>query len=113
MQRTKKITIDDREITIKELSVAQVKELLDDEEASGEINIIGLLFPDSLPAAAITKSTGISEQKLENDFMPSELKQIIDGVESLNPFFVNMITRLTKIGKQAMKDKALIPPAVA
>jgi hypothetical protein len=111
MQRTKRITIDDREITIKELSVAQIKVLLDNAEAGEDFSVINLLFPDTVPALAIEQSTGISVKTLESSFNPSELKQIIDGVESLNPFFVNMIVRLSKIGKQVMKEKSLMSPA--
>jgi len=38
--------------------------------------------------------------KLESDFLPSELKMIIEKVENLNPFFVNMLTRLLKLGRE-------------
>lgn len=109
MQRTKTITIGDRDVSVKELTVAQVRGLMDNLEKDTEIHTIDMLFPDGLPALAISESTGISIKKLEEDFAPSELKQIIAGVENLNPFFANMISRMTKIGAAILKEKASIP----
>ncbi|CCK81198.1 hypothetical protein [Desulfobacula toluolica] len=111
MQRTKTITIGERDITIKELSVAQIRDMMDEMEKE-KITTIDLLFPDSLPPVAIAGSTGISVKKLEEDFSPSELKQVIDGVENLNPFFANMMSRMAKIGEAVLKEKASTPPAV-
>ncbi len=104
MQRKKTITVRDLEITVRELTVAQVRDLME-EFSAVKPNIMDLLFPDNLPAIVISESTGIPIQKLEDDFSPSELHQIIEGVESLNPFFVNMMTRLQTLGKGLLKTK--------
>ena len=109
MQRTKKIPVGDKEITAAELSVAQIRNLLDQMETM-EISVFDMLFPDGVPSIAVAESTGISLKQLEQ-YLPSELKLIIDGVESLNPFFVNMMTRLAKAGEQMISEKTSTKPA--
>lgn len=108
MQRSKKIPVGDKEITVKELSVTQISNLMDQMEQT-EISIIDLLFPDGVPAVAVAESTGIGIKQLET-YPPSELKLIIEGVENLNPFFANMITRLAKAGEHIISEKPSTPP---
>jgi len=93
------ITIGDRDITIKQLNVLEIRNIMDNMDKEDR-SIIDLLFPDSIPAYVVSESTGISMSKLESDFLPSELKMIIEKVENQNPFFVNMLTRLLKLGRE-------------
>jgi len=93
------ITIGDRDITIKQLNVLEIRNIMDNMDKEDR-SIIDLLFPDSIPAYVVSESTGISISKLESDFLPSELKMIIEKVENQNPFFVNMLTRLLKLGRE-------------
>ncbi len=109
MLRTKKIPVGDKEITVTELSVTQIRNLLDQMEQT-QVSIIDLLFPDGVPAVAVAESTGIDLKQLE-EYPPSELKIIIEGVENLNPFFANMIARLAKAGEQMISESASTPPA--
>ena len=108
MQRNKKIPVGDKEITATELSVSQIRNLLDQMEQT-DFSVIDLLFPDGVPAVAVAESTGIDIKKLE-EYPPSELKIVIEGVENLNPFFANMITKLAKAGEQIISGKASTPP---
>ncbi len=111
MQRKKTIVINDIDITVTELSVAQVRDYMDDKPEQAPVSIIDLLFPDSLPGRVIAESTGLSVKKLEDDFSPSELKKIVEAVESLNPFFVNMMKRLSEMGREIIAQKTLTPSA--
>lgn len=104
MKRKKTISVGDLEITIRELTVAQIRDLMDAFSKDKTPHIMDMLFPDSLPAVAISASTGISTKKLEDDFSPSDLHQIVEGVENMNPFFVNMVTRLKNVGKDLLKE---------
>src|SRR6056297_3153316 len=93
------ITIGDRDITLKQRNVLEIRNIMDNMDKEDR-SIIDLLFPDSIPAYVVSESTGISISKLESDFLPSELKMIIEKVENQNPFFVNMLTRLLKLGRE-------------
>lgn len=104
MQRTKTITIDDRDIVAKELSVAQVRNLMDNMSESS-VSTIDMLFPGSIPSVVIAESTGLSVEKLEEVFHPSEIKQIIEVVENINPFFTNMISTLAAAGGRIVSEK--------
>jgi hypothetical protein len=108
MQRSKKIPVGDKEVTVTEFSVSQIRDLMDQME-DASFSTIDILFPDGVPAIAVEKSTGIDLEKLE-EYHPSELKIIIEGVENMNPFFANMITRLAKAGEQVIKERASTKP---
>ncbi len=112
MQRKKTIIINDVEITVTELNIAQIRDYMDDKsEDQSPVSIIDLLFPDSLPGRIIAESCGISVKKLEDDFSPSDLKKIVEAVESLNPFFVNMMKRLSEMGRKIIAEKTLTASA--
>lgn len=110
MQRRKTIEVNGEQITVKELTIGQIRDFMDDidQQATG---IIDMLFPDSLPGAALSMSCDMPVEDLENNFTATELKQIIDASESLNLFFVNMMNTLARAGRQVIKDKILTPSA--
>ena len=112
MGKIKDFKIGDEKFIARELTVSQVKKLLDEEESGkNELSIIDLLFPDRLPSAAIAMILGISRKELEKkDLPPSELEKIMDEAEAVNPLFASLIQRLAKIGR-AMATKSTEPPA--
>lgn len=109
MIRKKAITVDGREVIVRELTVAQIRDLMDqfDKEA-GSVDVIDLMFAGRIPFDAVKASTGLDAEALST-FSPSELDQIIKGVEDINPFFANMITRLSKMGEQIIRERTSTP----
>ncbi len=104
MRQTENLKVGDKEIIVKELTMAEIRNVMAAlEKQEGTPHIIDLLFPD-MPAAAISISTGLSLKNLEGDFTQSEIKQIRDKVEKLNPFFAKALNRLAKLG-QSMLEK--------
>lgn len=106
MQKIKRIKIDERELTVKELTVGQIRNIIEDLENPENVHIIDMLFGDEIPALAVSESTEISMKDLEKGkITPSEMEIIIKGVKEVNPFFVKMIERLAKIGETALKGR--------
>ena len=88
----------------KELTVRQVREIIDTLEKQENVHTVDMLFSDEIPALAVSMSTGKSLEELQGDITPSELAAIIEEVKEAKPFFVKMIQRLSEIGEAALKE---------
>lgn len=111
MRKIEIVKIDDREITVKELVVLDIKSLIAStgEKAKGSlISTVDLLFGDVLPAEAISLSCGISVDDLESQFAPSELSQIVEAVKRVNPIFLTMIEKLGRAAEKMQEFQAKI-----
>lgn len=95
MRKTKLIKIDDLEITVKELRVKDIRQILDDlSEVSGVDDAIALL----------PLITDLPIEKFD-DMAPSELNQVLDAAKEVNSFF---LTTLEKTGiVKALKESVL------
>ena len=91
MIRRKTIEIDGRSIEAKELTVAQVKEILETED-SGPPDTIDMLFFDRLPSAAVRASTGLNAEDLEQ-MAPGDIEKVLEAVEGVNPIFARLIRK--------------------
>lgn len=89
-----------------ELTVAQVRRVMDDLENEKSMHVVDLLFPDGIPALAISLSTGISIEELDGEKKPSEIAAVIEEVKAANPFFVKMLRRLARLGENVLQEKA-------
>ena len=95
MRKSKIIKWNGQEITCKELTVEEVRNLMDHPP---ETTVLDALFMDRIPVAAIQLSTGISTDELW-EMTPSALVPLWDAVEELNPFFVHMLKKLAEQGR--------------
>ncbi len=102
MRRSKLVRLGDREITVKELTVAQVRSILSELETGTELAVLDLLFTD-VPTIALLASTELSENDLA-EYSPSELEPLIDAFREANPFFVKMMKRLAALGEVALQS---------
>ena len=103
MRKTKSVTIDDKEYICRELTPGQVQEVLDEVEKA-QVNILDLLFPDSVPCFAVQLSTGLSKKDLEK-FPPSSYEVVLKKVEEANPFFVALVKRMLKAANKILAQK--------
>ena len=89
---TRDLELAGRKITIRELTVSEVRSVLNEIEQSEESNLVDELLDGYIPAAAIAKSTGISLEELEK-CGPSILGTLASEVGASNSFFENLIKR--------------------
>jgi hypothetical protein len=102
--KQKEITVNGKKKTARELTVAQIRELLDNVEGSGEAGIIDILYPDAIPAAAAAMSVGMSLTALEK-LVPSDLDAIMEAATAVNPSLAALFERLAKLGTAALTAK--------
>lgn len=104
MRMSKKVRLGDREVVVSELTVAQVRQLLEEMERPGEVHVLDMMFKDA-PAQALTMSTGLSFEDLEQ-YAPSELEPLKEAFLETNPFFVKLIEDLARIGQEVLKESS-------
>lgn len=101
MRKSKTITIGDREITVRELTVEQVDKLLGDFNQKRSPHPVELLLNASLPVEVVEQATGMTGNELAGDLTPSELDAIWKAVAEVNDFLSNLLIRLggIEVGK--------------
>jgi hypothetical protein len=96
MRKTKNIKIDDKEIVVKELTVAQVDELFNEKNPVGGTTVDLLMGDDAtVPVKAVTLSTGLTYDEMA-EMPPSDLKTIWIAVEELNDFLCQLLRKLAQ-----------------
>lgn len=91
MRQTKNIPWNDSDITVKELTVAELASVLDHSTTTADP--IDLLFGQRLPSQAVVLSSGLKLAEL-HALPPSQLDRLISAAEEVNPFFVQALRRL-------------------
>ena len=86
------------EFVAKELTVGQVRDVMD-QLGKGKPHIIDFLFSDeNVPASAVSISTGLPLESDEQDslhsFTTGDMRQIINAVKEANPDFLALAVRL-------------------
>lgn len=98
----KRISVGGRDVAARELTVKEVRQILDALDSAGEVSTVDLLFQDRIPARAVALSTGLTLEELEGDFRPSEIDTIITAVGEANPIFARLVERLAGAVKAAI-----------
>lgn len=114
MRKQKVITIGDREITINELTAAQIDGMLSSFNESRPVHPTELLLDAVIPVEAVTLSTGMTGPELggsECNYAPSELDEIWRAVAEVNSFLSRLMERLAKEGHAVLSAKNSVEPA--
>lgn len=97
----------EKRVEAKELTVGQVKAVLEGLEKMDSLHTIDFLFPEEgVPALAVSFSTGLSLDDLNGDYPVSEMLSIVRDVKEKNAFFLKMLRSLAEVGKLSLKAKA-------
>ncbi len=91
MQDMKTITFNDNEITVKELTVKQVRQVFSRLEKEDALFLDDIL-DQHVPALVIAEATGISVTDMEGH-KPSELVALAQEVASVNPSVASLIKK--------------------
>ena len=96
------ITFNDKEITVEELTVKQVRETLAKIDKA-DPQLIDELMDCPVPALVITEATGITYAEMEK-CKPSQLKELVKEVVNVNPSFASMIKRRVEAYKKMITN---------
>ncbi|PHR26548.1 MAG: hypothetical protein COA36_11750 [Desulfotalea sp.] len=103
MNKTKKITLNGRNITVNEVTVAQIEEweeaLLNTENV--EVHILDKMMNRSLPVSAIRICV---PDLTDEDLLvaPTEIENVYDAVEEVNPFFLKYVEQMVVVGEKLL-----------
>lgn len=93
------IKLGGRAVSVHALTMKEIREVLVAlREKSKEPHVIDMVFDDDVPAVAISAASGLSLSELEGEFTQQEIRDLLDKVRALNPFFVGMMERLCRAG---------------
>lgn len=99
--QTKVLELGDARITVRELTVADVRQwLADAEKAEADgVDVVGSLLLDDISLADLTQMTDASVSDL--DALPlSALHKVVDAAKSLNPDFFALRGKIIKAARQ-------------
>ncbi len=92
MRIVKEVTINGQEITVNELTVAEVVKLIE----SLESGLVDLMFDERLPLGVVCASSGIKKKALDK-WHPSDLEKLVDEVEAANPHSARLCKKLASL----------------
>ncbi|MCB1723202.1 MAG: hypothetical protein KDJ39_05860 [Gammaproteobacteria bacterium] len=100
MAREKRLQIGDKEVTIRELSAAEIRDWMANAESRANestkmVDLADLLFED-VTFHDLTVMTNVTLDQLYL-MAPSELREIADGCREINSHFFNMADRLKPV----------------
>lgn len=112
MRLTREVQIGDRRISVKELTVAEVRRWL--QEAEGELrsDIVDLFLFSDVTVPDLVRLSDLNREAMEQ-MTPSELQQVIDVAKELNPDFFALRARLAaaaaRLPELAAKQSSAAP----
>lgn len=93
IRETKTVVIGDRRVTVRELTVGEVRVWLN-QLGSEPSELIGDALFEDISLGELYQMTDVSLSDLDN-FTPSELREVVTIAKELNPDFFGMRARLT------------------
>ncbi len=96
MRKSKIIDFGGEEVTVKELTVAQVVEVVG-EMTEYSTHILDVLMDFDMPLSVIVLATGLDEKQLTGEITPTALIPLYEAVVEVNPNLAAMAERLKKI----------------
>ncbi len=106
MRITKQITVADRAVTIRELTVADIRVWLKSlETVTAEFDLVGSELIDGTDLADLAIMTDLTAADLDAS-TPSELRQVFDACREVNADFFALRGRLEQIGQAALASPA-------
>lgn len=98
------IKIGDREVTVFELTVRQVRDMAKAQTLNGDDPLGSWLIEDA-PLGVLAAMCDQSEEDFE-DWRPSEIKQLAERCKEVNPDFFDMNRRLNEALQQLNRSKS-------
>ena len=111
MRREKQLDLAGQAVTVRELTVGEVRAWLADAEgqaqrdADGMPDIVGLLLLEDCTFGDLKRMSDVSDGQL-NDLTGSDLRVLVDACKDLNPGFFGLRARLTALGMASLESQA-------
>lgn len=96
MRRTKELDIGGARITVKEMTLAEIRNWLADNEQAEARDIVGALLLDDCPLADLQRFCDATAEQIDN-MTQSELHEMLDAAKELNPDFFHLRAQLLQL----------------
>ncbi len=96
---TKTIDLGDCTVTVRELTVAEVRAWLREAETAGEgeVDIVGEALMEECSFDDLARMSDLAVEEMD-DLAPSEIAQVIAAAREVNPAFFGLRDRLLRLG---------------
>lgn len=105
MGKFKKIEFNGKDLTVSELDVDQVIEIIDGFK-NYEAHILDILMDQPITANVIFLAADMSPKDFDGKLCPSELEQLYEAVISVNPTLTAAMKRLQAVGARVLQSKS-------
>jgi hypothetical protein len=103
-----RVTIDTKEVTVNELTVAQVRELINEGAAGGgETDVVNATLIDGVDFNQLLKMTDLTAIELDA-MTPSQIQQVADAAREVNRHFFTLWGRIMAIASQTLSKPSTI-----
>jgi hypothetical protein len=89
---TRQVTIEDKAYTVRELTVAEIRNWIGGLD-SKDLDLVDELLIDGVQLSAVRLMAGLSKDDMEQ-MPPSELDKIVDAAKAVNHRFFSMVDRV-------------------
>ncbi|MCG3130191.1 MAG: hypothetical protein FLDDKLPJ_00940 [Phycisphaerae bacterium] len=97
MRVEKKLTLGERNVTVKELTVAEVRAWMESEQRREEKgDLLRDMLIDGVSFADMARMSDLSIEEMEQ-LLPSELQQLADACAEANRVFFNLCARVAPL----------------
>ena len=111
MRHTQTLTLDERDIAVRELTVADIRNWLKTlETAPAEFDLVGTALIDGFDLADLALLTDLTPAAIEA-FTPSQIRTVFDAARAVNADFFVLRERLAQIGQAALASAPPTPAA--
>jgi hypothetical protein len=106
MRRVKTITVADREVAVREMTVREIRDWLKDMEAdAGDADYLGMSLLEGVTLADVARMTDLSVADMDG-FLPSEIDTIVAACQEVNPGFFRVAAPMLGIVRRALDSYA-------
>lgn len=101
MRATRSVTLGDRAVTVKELTVGEVRAWVVEVETGATVDPLHALALDACSLADLARMSDIAAGELER-YTPSELAPLVTACRELNPHFFRVRAALVATARKMM-----------
>lgn len=97
--RKREVTVAGYPVTVREITVREVRDWLADAEQSAQRqDVISLALWEEITLADLQRMSDLSDS-VADQALPSEVDKLIEAARELNPHFFGLLRRLAAAGK--------------
>jgi len=104
MARRRSVQLDQRTVTVRELTVGEIRDWLRDMDArNAPLDLVDGMLLTELAISDLCRMSDLPEDALD-DLTQSEIDRLLEAARELNPHFFGMLARLAEAGRRLLES---------